>query len=83
VVKELPPDRALGPDGFVGAFYRRSCPIIKGEIMTVLLKLYVGDGHTFGRLNRAIITLIPKKQNTEEVGDYRPISLVYSFGKLF
>lgn len=51
--------------------------------MAAVLKLYVGDGRGFGRLNRAVITLIPKKVGAEEVGDYRPISLVHSFAKLF
>jgi hypothetical protein len=83
VIKELPPDRAPGLDGFVGAFYKRAWPIIKGEIMAAMLKIYVGDGHSFGRLNRAIITLIPKKLGAEEVGDFRPIGLVHSFAKLF
>jgi hypothetical protein len=83
VIKELPPDRAPGPDGFVGAFYKRAWPIIKGEIMAAMLKIYVGDGRSFGRLNRALITLIPKKLGAEEVGDFRPISLVHSFAKLF
>jgi hypothetical protein len=64
VIKEMPPDRAPGPDGFIGAFYKRAWPIIKGELMAAILKLYVGDGRTFERLNRALvtlITLIPKK----------------------
>jgi hypothetical protein len=51
--------------------------------MAALLKLYVGDGHTFDRLNRALITLILKTQEAEVVGDYRPIGLVHSFRKLF
>jgi hypothetical protein len=51
--------------------------------MAAILKLYVRDGRTFERLNRALITLIPKKHDAEEVGDYRPISLVHSFAKLF
>jgi hypothetical protein len=51
--------------------------------MAAVLKLYVGDGRNFGKLNCAYITLVPKKSDAEEVGDYRPISLVHSFAKLF
>jgi hypothetical protein len=83
VIKELPPDRAPGPDGFIGAFYQRAWPVIKRDILAGILKLGVGDGRGFARLNRAIITLIPKKQGAMEIGDYRPISLVHSFSKLF
>jgi hypothetical protein len=41
VIKELPPDHAPGPDCFVGAFYQRAWPIIKGDIMAAVYKLYV------------------------------------------
>ena len=51
--------------------------------MAVLLKLYVGDSRGFCRLNRAHIVLIPKKEDAEEIGDYRPISLPHSTSKLF
>jgi hypothetical protein len=51
--------------------------------MAAALKLYVGDGRGFGKLNQALITLIPKKPDAKLVGDYRPISLVHSFSKLF
>jgi hypothetical protein len=81
VIKELPSDRAPGPDGFVGDFYKRAWPIIKSEVMAGLLKLYVGDGRGFQKLNRALITLIPKRSDAEVVGDFRPISLVHR--KLF
>jgi hypothetical protein len=83
IIKEMPPDKAPGPDGFIGAFYKRASPTIKPEIMATVTKLYVGDGRAFGRLNRALITLVPKKQGAKEVGDFRPISLVHSFAKLF
>jgi mannosylglycoprotein endo-beta-mannosidase len=43
----------------------------------------VGDGRGFARLNRALITLIPKKPEAIESTDFRPISLVHSFAKLF
>lgn len=82
-IRDLPPDRAPGPDGFVGAFYQRAWPIIKHDLMAVMLKLYVEDGRGFGRLNRAHIVLIPKKADAEEIGDFRPISLTHSATKLF
>jgi hypothetical protein len=82
-IKDMPPDRAPGPDGFIGVFYQRVWPVIKADVMAGLLKLGVGDGRGFARLNRAIITLIPKRQDAMEIGDFRPISLVHSFTKLF
>jgi hypothetical protein len=83
IIKEMPSDKAPGPNGFIGAFYKRAWPTIKLEIMAAVTKLYVGDGRAFGGLNCALITLVPQKQGAEEVGDFRPISLVHSFAKLF
>jgi hypothetical protein len=79
----MPSDRAPGPDGFTGAFYQSAWPIIKHDILAGLMKLGVGDGRGFARLNRALITLIPKRPKALEIKDYRPISLVHSFAKLF
>jgi hypothetical protein len=51
--------------------------------MAGVLKLFVGDGRGFHKLNRALVTLIPKKLDAEGIGDFQPISLVHSFAKLF
>jgi hypothetical protein len=82
-IKEMQPDRAPGPDGFIEAFFQKAWPVIKHDIMAGILKLGVGDGRGFARLNRALITLIPRKHDAEFIGDFRPISLVHNFSKLF
>ncbi|KAK1601250.1 hypothetical protein QYE76_017578 [Lolium multiflorum] len=82
-IREMPSDRAPGLDGFTGAFFQRAWPTIKHDILAGLMKLGVGDGRGFARHNRALITLIPKKPDALEIKDYRPISLVHSFAKLF
>lgn len=61
----------------------RSWPVIKYDVMAVMLKLYVGDDRGFVKLNKAHITLIPKKVDAEEIGDFRPISTTHSASKLF
>lgn len=33
VINDLPSDRAPGPDGFTGAFYKSAWPVIKGDVM--------------------------------------------------
>jgi hypothetical protein len=83
VVKDLPKERAPGPDGFIGSFYQRAWAWIKRDVMAAIHKLHVGDGRGFAKLNRALITLIPKKQDALDIGDFRPISLIHSFAKLF
>jgi hypothetical protein len=83
VIKDMPADHAPSPGRFIGAFYQRDWPVIKHDIMAGILKLSVGDSRGFARLKRALITLIQKKQDVVEIGDFRPISLVHSFSKLF
>jgi hypothetical protein len=70
MIKEMPSDRAPGWDGFNVSFYQAAWPVIKGDVMAGLLKLVVGNGRGFARLNRALVTLIPKRQDALEVGDY-------------
>jgi hypothetical protein len=55
--------------------------LIKNDVMAVVLKLFVGDGGVLA-MNKALITLIPKKAEAKEIGDYIPISLVHSMAKV-
>jgi hypothetical protein len=81
-IKEMPPDKAPGPDGFTGRFYKSCSPVIKNDVMAAIHFLWTGNFRNLHRLNSAYITLIPKKTNAIHVKDYRPISLVHSFAKL-
>ena len=60
VTKDMPSDRAPGPDGYIGVFFQKAWNIIKGDVMAALHKLVLNNGQGFGRLNQALITLIPK-----------------------
>jgi hypothetical protein len=57
--------------------------VIKLDVMAAIVKLLLRDGRSFSKLNKALITLVPKKPDTLEVGAFRQISLVHSFSKLF
>jgi hypothetical protein len=41
------------------------------------------DGHSFYLINQAYMILLQKKKEAEEVKEFRPISLIHSFSKLF
>ena len=82
IIKNLPSDKAPGPDGFTGRFYKSCWPIIKEDVMAALHTIWGRNFRNLWLLNLAYITLIPKKSEAEQVKDFRPISLVHSFAKL-
>jgi hypothetical protein len=81
-IKKLPSDKAPGPDGFTGLFYKACWPVIKGDIMAAMSAVWSRKFINFSNLNSAYITLIAKVEGAEQVKDFRPISLVHSFAKL-
>jgi len=81
-IKELPTDRAPGPDGFTGAFYQTAWPVIRNDVMWALNSFWSSGRCSFRSLNNSLIVLLPKVPTPLEAKDFRPISLVHSFGKL-
>ncbi|KAK1319963.1 hypothetical protein QJS10_CPB04g01501 [Acorus calamus] len=73
-VRRLPPNRAPGPDGFSGEFYKAFWPIIRGDVIraihhfhqTAQLPPSWGSTH---------VVLIPKNSSPSTLKDYRPISI--------
>ncbi|WVZ79028.1 hypothetical protein U9M48_026656 [Paspalum notatum var. saurae] len=82
-VRQSPPDKAPGPDGFTGAFYRSCWSLIKVDLMAVMNSLHCQRFLNFDLLNRANIVLVPKHDGAENLASYRPISLIHSVAKLF
>jgi hypothetical protein len=81
-IKCLPSDKASGPDGFTGRFYKSCWPIIKNEVMAAMSCVWARKFRNMGGLNSAFITLLPKVHPARCVNDFRPIGLVDSFTKL-
>ena len=74
VIKNMPCDRAPGPDGFTGLFLKRCWSILKEDFMQLVNEFYEGRCN-LECINTSLITLVPKKLSLEVVGDFRPISL--------
>lgn len=81
-IKAMPSDRAPGPDGYTGRFYKSCWQIIKWDFMAAIITLQQGDARKLWLLNSAYLTLIPKKIDALLAKDFRPISLIHSFAKL-
>jgi hypothetical protein len=58
----MPRDKAPGPDGFIGTFYRACWDIIKDNLTSVFNQLHNLNGQGFKLLNAGNIVLIPKKR---------------------
>lgn len=82
-IRELPPDRAPRPDGFTGLFYKVAWPIIKADIVNAFNALWSLDARSFYLPNDALMVLLRKNPSPQQLRDYRPISLMHSFSKLF
>jgi hypothetical protein len=82
-MKDMPSDRASGPDGFSGLFYKISWPVIKQDILGAFNALWSLDARSFYLLNDALMVLLRKHSAPTQLKDYRPISLMHSFSKLF
>jgi hypothetical protein len=81
-IEQLPSDKATGPDGFTGRFYKICWPIIKEDVLAVLSAVWSRNFAHFDRVNTTYVTVIPKKEGAVEVKDFRPISLVHSIAKI-
>jgi hypothetical protein len=81
-IKEMSSDCAPGPDGFIGAFYKTAWPIIQQEFMDAIQAFTDGNTRNMGKLNSALVALLPKKVGANTLADFRPITMIYSFAKL-
>jgi hypothetical protein len=80
-IKQTPPSRSPGPDGFTNEFYKFYMNEMKVELLPLFLALYSKNISLAG-LNLANIALLPKTGNALELKDYRPISPQHSIPKL-
>lgn len=74
-------DKAPGPDGFTGAFWQTCWEFVKEEILELFMEFFVQKSFAKS-LNTTFLVLIPKKGGAEDLGDFRPISLLGGLYKL-
>ena len=74
-------DKAPGPNGFTLAFWQSCGDFAKEEILDMFKEFY--EQNVFLKsLNNTFLVLLPKKGGAEDLGDFRPISLLGGLYKL-
>jgi hypothetical protein len=83
VIKEIPNDRAPGPEGFTDRFYKYTWPVIRNDVVAVFNAVWALDGRSLSTLNTANMVLLRKMATPSHLKDYsRPKCLIHSVGKL-
>lgn len=80
-INEMPSDKASGPDGLPVEFYKAFWTIIRPDLMKMILDFHNSD-RNLKPINKATITLIPKKRAPITISDYRPISVINTVVKI-
>jgi len=75
-------NKAPGPDGFPAEFYQKCWNTIKGDLLNMFRSFQKGELPLF-RLNYGNIILLPKKENANQIQQYRPICLLNVSFKIF
>jgi hypothetical protein len=81
-VDKMHGEKAPGPDGFIGNFFKRCWSFIKADLLKALNQMHSLKGTTWRLLNTASIVLLPKKREPSDAKDYRPVSLMHSVAKI-
>ncbi|XP_050238227.1 uncharacterized protein LOC126687715 [Mercurialis annua] len=66
-------DKAAGPDGFNGHFFKVTWDITKDDLVKTVQESF-NSGTILRQLNSTAITVIPKTSNVDSLPDFRPIA---------
>lgn len=75
IIKEMPTDKAPGPDGFNGVFIKKCWNLIKEDIYRLFEDFY-DNRVDLSPINSSYIVLVPKTNSPITANDFRPISLL-------
>jgi hypothetical protein len=81
-IRDTPSEKSTGPDGFIGAFYKRCWEIIRVDLTAAIREIFNLRAACWNLLNSANVVLIPKREGAQEIKDYRLISVMHSTVKL-
>jgi hypothetical protein len=78
----MPQNKAPGPDGFIGHFFRKCWPILQHDIIAAIHSSYNIHCNDLNLINKANIILLPKKEGVVCIRDFRTISLIHAITKI-
>jgi hypothetical protein len=81
-IKCLRPSKSVGPDG-IPSFIIKGCSTIFAPLFKYTFNLSLSQEHFPAQWKKAVIVPSLKKGNTSFVSNYRPISLLNNFSKVF
>jgi hypothetical protein len=61
----MPSEKAPGPDGFIGVFFKHAWEIIKDELLLAAKSFLDLSTNQLEKLNTAFICLLPKKEGSD------------------
>ena len=77
----MAPSKAPGVDGFNAGFFQTHWQLVKDCVLSTVLG-FLNGGDMPDEVNKALLVLIPKVSNPQELSQYRPISLCNVLYKL-
>jgi hypothetical protein len=81
-IAQLPAEKAPGPDGYIGAFFKQCWSIVKQNVVAAIREIFNLRGECWNLLNSANVALIAKIEEPQAIGDYRPTGIMHNMGKL-
>ena len=81
-VKSLGKNKTPGLDGLTAEFFQLFWPLFKTDFLSVI-SYTCQSGISPKSFRRAVITLLPKKGDLSDIGNWRPVSLLNTDYKIF
>lgn len=78
---DLPPDKAPGPDGYTGEFFRHCWGIVGNEVVVAVMSFFF-SGKMEPHWNSTITAMVPKTLNADSAAEFRPISCLNAIYKV-
>ena len=75
-------NKSPGPDGISAEFYKEMFDVIKHDLRRVLNTILT-RGRIPAKFKAGLITLVPKQEPLNDIGNFRPISLLNTDYKIF